>query len=83
VSVLGPFALAFAAGLVSFTSPCCLPLIPGYVRRGPRDRVDALHRPDPRCHLTAAATVEGVWRGADLLLVYSLELLIPFLLPPV
>jgi cytochrome c-type biogenesis protein len=25
------FALAFAAGLVSFLSPCCLPLVPGYL----------------------------------------------------
>jgi cytochrome c-type biogenesis protein len=24
-------ALAFAAGVLSFTSPCCLPLMPGYV----------------------------------------------------
>ena len=24
-------ALAFAAGLVSFLSPCCLPLVPGYL----------------------------------------------------
>jgi cytochrome c-type biogenesis protein len=31
VSILAPFALAFVAGLVSFTSPCCLPLMPGYV----------------------------------------------------
>jgi cytochrome c-type biogenesis protein len=31
VSVLGPFALAFVAGIVSFTSPCCLPLMPGYI----------------------------------------------------
>ncbi|MGH2651557.1 MAG: cytochrome c biogenesis CcdA family protein, partial [Actinomycetota bacterium] len=31
MSVLGPFALAFVAGLISFTSPCCLPLMPGYV----------------------------------------------------
>jgi cytochrome c-type biogenesis protein len=31
VSVLGPFALAFTAGIISFTSPCCLPLMPGYV----------------------------------------------------
>jgi cytochrome c-type biogenesis protein len=30
-SVLGPVALAFVAGIVSFTSPCCLPLMPGYV----------------------------------------------------
>jgi cytochrome c-type biogenesis protein len=25
------FALAFAAGFVSFVSPCCLPLVPGYL----------------------------------------------------
>jgi len=31
VSALGPFALAFVAGLISFSSPCCLPLMPGYV----------------------------------------------------
>lgn len=24
-------ALALAAGLVSFLSPCCLPLVPGYL----------------------------------------------------
>ncbi len=23
--------LAFAAGVVSFVSPCCLPLVPGYI----------------------------------------------------
>ena len=28
---VGPFALALVAGIVSFTSPCCLPLMPGYV----------------------------------------------------
>lgn len=27
----GPVALSFVAGVVSFTSPCCLPLMPGYV----------------------------------------------------
>ncbi len=36
-------ALAFAAGLISFASPCVLPLVPGYVSfvtgaRGPHDR---------------------------------------------
>jgi cytochrome c-type biogenesis protein len=31
VRVLAPFALAFVAGVISFTSPCCLPLMPGYV----------------------------------------------------
>jgi cytochrome c-type biogenesis protein len=29
--VISAFALAFVAGVVSFTSPCCLPLMPGYV----------------------------------------------------
>jgi cytochrome c-type biogenesis protein len=31
VSVLGPYALALLAGTLAFTSPCCLPLMPGYV----------------------------------------------------
>jgi cytochrome c-type biogenesis protein len=31
VSAIGPVALALVAGVVSFTSPCCLPLMPGYV----------------------------------------------------
>lgn len=31
MSLIGPFALAFVAGLVSISSPCCLPLMPGYV----------------------------------------------------
>lgn len=26
-----PFALALVAGVISFTSPCCLPLMPGYL----------------------------------------------------
>lgn len=26
-----PFALALVAGVISFTSPCCIPLMPGYV----------------------------------------------------
>lgn len=29
--LIGPFALAFVAGIVSISSPCCLPLMPGYV----------------------------------------------------
>jgi len=28
---MGALALAFVAGVISFTSPCCLPLMPGYV----------------------------------------------------
>ncbi|GIU98411.1 MAG: cytochrome C biogenesis protein CcdA [Actinomycetota bacterium] len=31
MSVLGPFALALVAGVLSFSSPCCLPLMPGYL----------------------------------------------------
>lgn len=31
MSVIGPFALAMLAGVISFSSPCCLPLMPGYV----------------------------------------------------
>lgn len=31
MSVLGPVALALTAGMLSFTSPCCLPLMPGYL----------------------------------------------------
>ncbi|MDP9331490.1 MAG: cytochrome c biogenesis protein CcdA [Actinomycetota bacterium] len=31
MTLVGPFALALVAGVVSFTSPCCLPLMPGYV----------------------------------------------------
>ncbi len=43
-------ALAFAAGFVSFVSPCCLPLVPGYLAAvtgtPPGARVD--RRADPR-----------------------------------
>ena len=31
MSVVGPYALALVAGIVAFTSPCCLPLMPGYL----------------------------------------------------
>ncbi len=31
MSALMPFALALVAGVLSFASPCCLPLMPGYV----------------------------------------------------
>jgi len=31
MTALGPFALALVAGMIAFTSPCCLPLMPGYV----------------------------------------------------
>ncbi|MEO8292101.1 MAG: cytochrome c biogenesis protein CcdA [Actinomycetota bacterium] len=29
--LIAPYALALLAGVISFTSPCCLPLMPGYV----------------------------------------------------
>ncbi len=113
MSILGPFALAFVAGLISFSSPCCLPLMPGYVSatigvlRVPilyrERRFDlARIRPGPvgalplgmafaigwtpcigpvlGAILTAAATFEDAYRGAALLLVYSLGLGVPFLL---
>jgi cytochrome c-type biogenesis protein len=42
-------ALAFAAGLVSFLSPCCLPLLPGYLATVSGARPDQLvRRVDPR-----------------------------------
>jgi cytochrome c-type biogenesis protein len=31
LSLIAPYALALLAGVISFTSPCCLPLMPGYV----------------------------------------------------
>lgn len=42
-------ALAFAAGLVSFVSPCCLPLVPGYLASVSGTSPAQLgHRLDPR-----------------------------------
>jgi len=42
-------ALAFAAGLVSFLSPCCLPLVPGYLATVSGARPDELgRRVDPK-----------------------------------
>jgi cytochrome c-type biogenesis protein len=42
-------ALAFAAGLVSFLSPCCLPLVPGYLATVSGARSDQLgRRVDPK-----------------------------------
>jgi cytochrome c-type biogenesis protein len=31
MTLIAPYALALVAGVISFTSPCCLPLMPGYV----------------------------------------------------
>lgn len=58
-------ALAFAAGLVSFVSPCCLPLVPGYLAavtgRAPGDGV---RRVDPTVivrSLVFIATFSGIF----------------------
>lgn len=43
------FALAFAAGVISFLSPCCLPLVPGYLATVSGTEPQALgRRMDPR-----------------------------------
>jgi cytochrome c-type biogenesis protein len=51
-------ALAFAAGLVSFLSPCCLPLVPGYLAAvsGTQPR-DLGRRVDPRVIARSAVFV--------------------------
>lgn len=58
-------ALAFAAGLVSFVSPCCLPLVPGYLAAvsGVEPGV-ARRRLDPRVlrrSLAFVATFSGIF----------------------
>ena len=51
-------ALAFAAGLVSFVSPCCLPLVPGYLATVGGARPDQIgRRVDPRVLARSAAFV--------------------------
>jgi cytochrome c-type biogenesis protein len=51
-------ALAFAAGLVSFLSPCCLPLVPGYLATVSGVEPDRLGgRVDPRVLTRAAVFV--------------------------
>ena len=50
--------LAFAAGLVSFLSPCCLPLVPGYLATVSGTQPDELgRRVDPRVLARAAVFV--------------------------
>ena len=50
--------LAFAAGLVSFLSPCCLPLVPGYLATvGGADPQQLGRRVDPRVVMRSAAFV--------------------------
>ena len=54
-------ALAFAAGLVSFLSPCCLPLVPGYLATvSGAQPADLGRRFDPRV-LTRAAVFVGTF----------------------
>jgi cytochrome c-type biogenesis protein len=51
-------ALAFAAGLVSFVSPCCLPLVPGYLATVSGVEPGALERRvDPRVLLRSVVFV--------------------------
>jgi cytochrome c-type biogenesis protein len=51
-------ALAFAAGLVSFLSPCCLPLVPGYLATVSGVEPTQLgRRIDPRVVMRSAAFV--------------------------
>ncbi|MCZ4102789.1 MULTISPECIES: cytochrome c biogenesis CcdA family protein [Streptomyces] len=47
--------LALAAGAVSFFSPCCLPLVPGYLSYATGMSADDVH---------AASTAEGTYPGA-------------------
>jgi cytochrome c-type biogenesis protein len=58
---LGPagLALAFAAGVVSFTSPCVLPLVPGYLCFVSGVGFDDLGDHPRRITLSAAAFVAG------------------------
>ena len=50
-------ALAFAAGLVSFVSPCCLPLVPGYLATVCGAETARAGRMDPRVVLRSVAFV--------------------------
>ena len=51
-------ALAFAAGLISFVSPCCLPLVPGYLATVSGTEPSSLgRRVDPRVVLRSLAFV--------------------------
>jgi cytochrome c-type biogenesis protein len=58
---LGPagLAIAFAAGFVSFTSPCVLPLVPGYLSFVPGVGFDELGDRPRRVTASTAAFVAG------------------------
>lgn len=66
LAISGPLfvalALALAAGALSFASPCCLPLVPGYVGYlaglvGAQDPTRATSEPAPRRRRVAAAAI--------------------------
>jgi cytochrome c-type biogenesis protein len=50
-------SLAFVAGVLSFTSPCCLPLMPGYVAYISSTTQDDLDRDDRAAARTSVRTV--------------------------
>ena len=52
---MGPYALAFVAGVISFSSPCCLPLMPGYVSYVSSVAADAPIATSVRSRVVAAA----------------------------
>jgi cytochrome c-type biogenesis protein len=55
----GAFAVAFAAGFLSFTSPCVLPLVPGYLSYVSGVGVDELGAQPRRVTVTTAWFVAG------------------------
>jgi cytochrome c-type biogenesis protein len=50
---------AFAAGLISFASPCVLPLVPGYISYVAGRSFDELQAPDRRTRL--AVLGQAIW----------------------
>src|SRR2546425_1196963 len=82
---------AFVAGLVSFLSPCVLPLVPGYVSLISGAGVEELKSQEAQLLrkvmlnsvgfiLGFGAAQDSVLKGIILLGVYSLGLAVPFLL---
>lgn len=65
-----PFA--FAAGVLAFSSPCCLPLLPGYLVFVADLSSDAEEL------LTYAGSTASLAQGPGLLFIYSLGLGLPF-----
>src|SRR5437868_3770739 len=73
---------ALWAGMVSFLSPCVLPLVPGYLSAVTGVSVTELEDSDWRRVLVPSLlfVASSAGRGAFLLAVYSAGLAIPFLL---